>query len=494
MAKAAQKIEADNTNASFARRSRQHLATSSAEIVIGLVGYAGSGCTAMAKSLNAALLRAGYKVHRIKLSTIIEKNSPKNTIPLVGDDIEYRGIQTLQRAVALQDAGDEIRKDKEYSLASLAIEEIIEKRGGGKIGEAKIAYILDSLKNISEVELLRDVYGSTFRLIALHCERSRRFNRLFGSLGSEAKFAGASIDHIERFMDRDEMDAKMAHGQQVRDVFHLADYFIDDNVDEKINVENNDDLKRFFEILLGANFHRPRPHETAMYTAFSAALRSSCLSRQVGAALVSSDDQIIAIGSNDVPKFGGGTYLEGSFPDHRCAYWSRTLTGGGTFIGCHNTRHKNYIEKEISEVIRVHIGAGLAASVKKELGEASSGPALSAINAYFDDHLAEFSPPKVRDLLEFSRSIHAEMDALFSAARQGKSTLGTTVFCTTFPCHNCARHMVTAGVKAVYYVEPYVKSLAVELHADSIRISDSERPGAAATDRLAVHRCWSTHV
>ena len=60
------------------------------------------------------------------------------------------------------------------------------------------------------------------------------------------------------------------------------------------------------------------------------------------------------------------------------------------------------------------------------------------------------------------------MNALFSAARNAVSPLGATLYCTTYPCHSCARHLVTAGVERVYYIEPYVKSLATELHSDSI--------------------------
>jgi len=76
--------------------------------------------------------------------------------------------------------------------------------------------------------------------------------------------------------------------------------------------------------------------------------------------------------------------------------------------------------------------------------------------------------PGIKDIVEYSRSIHAEMNALFNAARSGARTAGSTLFCTTYPCHNCARHMVTAGVSEVQYIEPYVKSLATELHYDSI--------------------------
>ena len=75
--------------------------------------------------------------------------------------------------------------------------------------------------------------------------------------------------------------------------------------------------------------------------------------------------------------------------------------------------------------------------------------------------------PGVKDIIEYSRSIHAEMNALFAASRNGVSPLNTTLYCTTYPCHNCARHLVTAGV-GYDYIEPYVKSLATELHCDAI--------------------------
>ena len=42
------------------------------------------------------------------------------------------------------------------------------------------------------------------------------------------------------------------------------------------------------------------------------------------------------------------------------------------------------------------------------------------------------------------------------------------MFVTTFPCHYCARHIVTAGLDEVQYIEPYPKSRALSLHKDSI--------------------------
>ncbi|MDP1679252.1 MAG: deaminase, partial [Candidatus Nitrotoga sp.] len=81
---------------------------------------------------------------------------------------------------------------------------------------------------------------------------------------------------------------------------------------------------------------------------------------------------------------------------------------------------------------------------------------------------------RISSLIEFSRAIHAEMDAILSALRQGKSIVGSRLFVTTFPCHYCARHIVTAGIDEVQYIEPYPKSLAYKLHRDSIAL----KPGA----------------
>ncbi|MDF5948990.1 deaminase [Pseudomonas aeruginosa] len=62
------------------------------------------------------------------------------------------------------------------------------------------------------------------------------------------------------------------------------------------------------------------------------------------------------------------------------------------------------------------------------------------------------------------------MEALLSAARAGVSPKSATLYCTTFPCHNCAKHIIAAGIKRVVYVEPYPKSKAQEFHSDSISL------------------------
>jgi cytidine deaminase len=66
--------------------------------------------------------------------------------------------------------------------------------------------------------------------------------------------------------------------------------------------------------------------------------------------------------------------------------------------------------------------------------------------------------------------VHAEMSAITDAARRGLSVLDATLYCTTFPCHMCARHIIASGIKHVVYIEPYPKSLAKELYRKSIQV------------------------
>ena len=83
---------------------------------------------------------------------------------------------------------------------------------------------------------------------------------------------------------------------------------------------------------------------------------------------------------------------------------------------------------------------------------------------------------QLMDVTEYGRVVHAEMCALCDAARLGRSVKNSTLFCTTFPCHNCTKHILAAGIKRVVYIEPYPKSKAKDLHQNEIEI-EKDTPG-----------------
>src|SRR5712671_1494739 len=81
------------------------------------------------------------------------------------------------------------------------------------------------------------------------------------------------------------------------------------------------------------------------------------------------------------------------------------------------------------------------------------------------------------NVLEFGRVVHAEMSAITDAARRGLSVDRATLYCTTFPCHICARHIISSGIKRVVYIEPYPKSMAQRLYPEAVAVD-----GKAAAD------------
>src|SRR5699024_2185824 len=53
------------------------------------------------------------------------------------------------------------------------------------------------------------------------------------------------------------------------------------------------------------------------------------------------------------------------------------------------------------------------------------------------------------------RTVHAEMNALIQCARFGVATEGTELYVTHFPCLQCAKHIVQAGIGKIYYETDY---------------------------------------
>jgi deoxycytidylate deaminase len=102
------------------------------------------------------------------------------------------------------------------------------------------------------------------------------------------------------------------------------------------------------------------------------------------------------------------------------------------------------------------------------------GQILNDLDASIDKEEVERAlwKSQIRDITEYGRAVHAEMEALLFCARNTVDTRGATLYTTTFPCHNCAKHIIAAGIRRVVYVEPYPKSKAFEFHNDAISPED----------------------
>jgi deoxycytidylate deaminase len=410
------------------------------ELVIGFCGALGGGISTVANVLKEKIKLYNYQTNLIKVSHFIEDYIKNNGIK------ENRELsKKAKRIHLLQTGGNELRKHHGNDILSLlSVTDIATFRE--KLFEAdndhipddtikkesiRLVHIIDGLKHPDEIRLLRAVYGNMFYLFGILCANPIRKNRL-------ERIKEITSPEAESLMNRDESE-DLRYGQKLIKTIQYADFFVRNNHE---NINNlSPIIERYIKLILGDPSITPTKGEHAMYIAQSAALRSACISRQVGAAITNKKGDIIATGCNDVPKFGGGLYsADDGDDDLRCM---------NRYNGkCYNSEHKRRIKNEILEVL------------KKELPGSHEVDDIA-------DKISKIS--KLKGLIEFSRSVHAEMAAITTAARIGNTSLKHSIlYCTTFPCHYCASHIIATGIEQVFYIEPYEKSLTHELYDDSI--------------------------
>jgi deoxycytidylate deaminase len=323
-------------------------------------------------------------------------------------------------------AGNEARETSNQKdiLAKHSIIEVQNIRKSSQPKQGNV-YIFRSIKNPDEAILYRQVYDKGFFLLGFCSAWKNKEDYLI----KRKVMAKSQADGL---LSRDEVEPN-EYGQDVRDVFYTSDVFF--NVDNK-DFENH--LKRFFDLIFGHPYTTPTKDEFAMFLAFSSSYRSSDLSRQVGAVVSSECGEIIATGCNEVPKKGGGLY------------WPDDENDARDFVKKYdpNERIKNKIANKIE--------IGLTGLIKNKISIEEIRKVLKNSGLF--------------DITEYGRIVHAEMEALLACSRIGVTPKGGTIYLTTFPCHNCAKHIVASGIIRVVFVEPYPKSKALQLHEDSVKI------------------------
>jgi cytidine deaminase len=151
---------------------------------------------------------------------------------------------------------------------------------------------------------------------------------------------------------------------------------------------------------------------------------------------------VVSIGTNEVARAGGGHYWSSEDPDAR------------DFIGEEDTGFK-YRRRLLNDTIEALRTMGAVGEQALDVDKLKDLP--------------------VFDIIEYYREVHAEMSAVADAARHGNPVLDCHLYTTTFPCHDCAKHIVASGIARVIFVEPYPKSLVSELYSDSIQIGPATK-------------------
>ncbi len=315
--------------------------------------------------------------------------------------------------------------------------------------------MIDSCKHPDEIDLFDKVYVRNYYTVSVHLPRKRRQTNLEIKIAKDrheppdAKISVKASDII-----RDDEKSQGDKAQNVRDAFPKADFFINGKRDLTGQV------KRFVEIVFEEPFGTPTLDEYGMFMAKGAAYRSADLSRQVGATILDLYGSVVSTGCNEAPYPGGGFFVT----DH-----SKGIDDNRDYIKQIDPNAAE-IQSTFIEIVSILRKAG-------HVGDLRIDPKADV--QLVDDllqgdlkHLARDA--RIRSLIEFGRVVHAEMHAICDAAASGTSVKGGSLYCTTFPCHLCAKHIIAAGLDEVIYIEPYPKSLTAKLYDDEIEFADEK--------------------
>jgi deoxycytidylate deaminase len=361
-------------------------------------------------------------------------------------------VDAYNSIIEKMNMGDKKRKKLGYDGA-LAVEI------APKIKKNKLQ-VIHQLKTPEEIDYLRSYLHQKnipFFVISVFDTIENRTKKLQSKLQFSKIKNNNQIEKLKSanslaqdLIDRDQKDMQNKFGQNVSEAFPLADFFIDASYESTISSQ----IDRIIKAIFCHPHISPTLEEYGMYLAEGCGLRSRDLSRQVGAAILDNKGSILSLGCNEAPKAFGGCYWENDTPDNRDFILNVDS----------NYDFRNKILNELFSILSsLNEFKKSNTSIKKiqKIG----------ISKFISDNKSLFKNTRIMNLIEFGRSQHAEVGAIADAARKGISLESGILFTTVFPCHLCSRYIISSGIKKIVFIEPYPKSLTLDLYFREITFS-----------------------
>lgn len=390
------------------------------ELVIGIISPIGTDTRDVISHLTEHLKKFQYDAETINVSSDVLSSFDTAT----DFQTEYA------RIIHYIGLGNAIRSStKDNSILMKGVASFIYGKRNQKEPSPKkrTAYIIKSIKHPAEITYLRRLYGGGFHLLGVTSNLDTRLAYL-----TQQK----DIDEIlaKELLARDANET-IGHGQHTQDAFQESDYFIVVG-DSKEKLKNS--IYRLIDLLFGDPFITPSFDEYAMFMAYAASLRSADLSRQIGA-VIAKNDEVLSYGANDCPKVNGGLYWpllqeNGKYIDED--------DGRDYMMGCDSNKIEQ--QKIIDNILKAF--------------DINNSP----------ENIDKVKKAGISNLTEYGRVVHGEMEAILMCSRNNIACKGASLYATTFPCHNCAKHIIAAGISCVVYIEPYPKSKALEFYKNEI--------------------------
>lgn len=318
---------------------------------------------------------------------------------------EYRRTKGETEGIsrrALQQFGDELRRKHGGQYLAARVCEQIDRSNTSQ------RWAVDSIRNPDEVHFLRQ-FSAHFFLFGVYAPQELRWARV------QEKYR-RNRGEFDEDDERDTGRRSERAGQRVEDCFAEVDVvFTNDKDFEEAGNKPFGDFQRKvagYVDLASEPLSRRQPTqaESLMAAAYVISQRSSCLQRKVGAVIVDDEGNIISSGFNEVPR-----------EDRPCAENYRKCKRAWDW-----ERFVEVLKEEFSELPKNH--QSLLDRVRREF-----------------------------PMLDHCRALHAEENAIVNLARNGRSVPidQCKLYCTTFPCRQCANKIVNLGIKHVVYCEAY---------------------------------------
>ena len=304
-------------------------------------------------------------------------------------------------------------------------------------------FIIDSFRNPAEVRFFKKRYGA-FYLCSLYASKEYRKSKL-GPIFTER----CDNRDAGKYKNTSEL-----YKQDVPSCTLLADYAINSDCGQE---HYKFEIIRFLTLIDFPGLIPPRYDVVFMNFAYSLSVRSTCLSRQVGAAITNSEGFLVAAGWNDVGSGQLGCSLV-------CRDDYKKFTDDGFSISNWKERVDQFTANDLFHDLdpedyfcfkdlesKLYLNKKISKNLEKPefTEEFKSSPELHALK-------------KVLNVkrLEYARSLHAEENAILQAARFGGTGIaGGTIYTTTYPCELCSKKIYQAQLSRIVYTEPYPDSL-----------------------------------
>lgn len=316
---------------------------------------------------------------------------------------------------------------------------VVERIDKDKLGDADI--VIDGLRNFHEVQEIRRIYPRFF-LVAVCADRQERWSRV------RKDYDGRSNEFEDD--DRRDQIEDFEWGQSVQKCVDDADYVYYNsehlvvNLDGRENPDSGrierrfaDRARDFVSLMREEGQHRdPTTDEVQIAAAYAQSHSSTCLKRHVGAVVTvtrKGQEFPISMGFNENPPGIRTCKSESACYKDEDMLSKLEARGKKLFCPVCGTLHEDLDEPWICSKCRTNLKTW-------------------------------FHPNRN---MELCTAIHAEERAILSLG--DRSADGGTLYVTTFPCFQCARLILDAGIKNIVYVEAYpVKETEVFLQKNGI--------------------------